>query len=156
MARLRHRLRAVGLDFLDTAPLKLVFSAAVAAPPDAVYHALAEVPEGWSEWFGVVKSVRPTGTGRHVVLTGRTRFDETVLAADGSGRYAYRVDATNRPGARALLEEWRVQPAARCSLVRWTIAVDPAPAAGLLLRLSAPVLRSSFRAAMQELGRGSA
>ncbi|HEY5837121.1 SRPBCC family protein [Streptomyces sp.] len=153
MARLKYQLRAVGLDFLGTAPVKLVFSAAVAAPPGTVYHALAEDTPGWSEWFAAVKYARPTEAGRHVVLSGGLRFEETVLIAEEPGRYVYRADATNRPGVRAMLEEWRVEPAAGCSLVQWTIAVDPAPATAGFLRLLTPVLRSSFRTAMQKLDR---
>lgn len=155
MARLKYRLRAVGQDFLDTAPVRLVFSAAVAAPPETVYRALAEDTPGWSQWFAAVKYARPTEAGRHVVLSGGLRFEETVLVAEEPGRYVYRADATNRPGVRAIVEEWRVEPASGCSLVQWTIAVDPAPATAGFLRLFAPVLRSAFRNAMQKLDRRS-
>lgn len=37
-----HRLRPVGLDFVETAPLRLVFARGIASPPDTVYRALAE------------------------------------------------------------------------------------------------------------------
>ncbi|WP_328911862.1 MULTISPECIES: SRPBCC family protein [unclassified Streptomyces] len=151
MARLNRRLRPVELDFLDAAPVRLVFSAAIAAPPRAAYHALAEDTAGWSEWFGAVRSARPTENGRHVVLSGGLRFDETVLAAESPRRYAYRGDATNRPGVRAVLEEWRVEPLARGSLVQWTIAVEPAAPAAVFLRAFTPVLRASFRRAMHRL-----
>lgn len=153
MASLTHQLRAVELDFLGTAPVRLVFSAAVAATPAAVYHALAEDTEGWAQWFGAVKSAQPTAAGRHIVLAGGLHFEETVLAADSPGRYAYRADAVNRPGARAILEEWRVEAAATGSRVRWTIAVDPTPLTGVLLRLLKPALGASFRGALRKLDR---
>ena len=151
MARLKHRLRPVGLDFLDTAPLRLAFTAAIAAAPEAVHRALAEDTEGWTEWFAAVTHAGPTEDGRTIGLTGGLRFEETVLLSESPRRYVYRTDATNRPGLRAMAEEWRVERAAGGSLVQWTIAVDPAAATALVLRLSAPALRSSFRRAMQRL-----
>jgi Polyketide cyclase / dehydrase and lipid transport len=155
MGRLTYRLRPVDTDFLDTAPVRLVFSSVVMAPPRTVYRALAEDVQGWSQWFGLVRYARPTAAGRHIVLAGGVRFDETVLIAEEPGRYVYRGDATNRPGVRAIVEEWRVEPLARCSMVQWTMAVEPAPGTGLLLRGAAPVLRASFRRAMGRLDRRS-
>lgn len=101
-----RRLRPVGLDFVETAPLRLVFAREVAASPEAVFHALAEDVSGWSEWFSAVTLARPTqdGAGREVRLRGGTRFEETVLAARAPEVYAYRVDVTNAPRARALVE----------------------------------------------------
>jgi uncharacterized protein YndB with AHSA1/START domain len=154
MARLTHQLRAVGPDFLGAAPVRLSFSAAVAASPEGVYRALAEDTEGWPEWFGAVKSARPTEAGRYVVLSGGVHFDETVLVADAPERYVYRADAMNRPGARAILEEWRVEPVpAGGSLVRWTIAVDPVRGTTVFLRLFAPALGVAFRGALRKLDR---
>lgn len=153
MARLRHRLRPVGLDFLGAAPVVLTSSMAVAASPEAVYHALAEDTEGWSEWFGAVKRARPTATGRHIVLSGGTHFEETVLVAEAPKRYAYRTDAMNRPGVKALMEEWRVEPVGGGSLVQWKVAAAPTRAGAAFLRLFAPALRWSFRDAMRKLDR---
>ena len=58
--RLECRLRSVDLDFLNTAPVRLVFAATVAAPPAAVHYALAQDTEGWTSWFDAVKRARPT------------------------------------------------------------------------------------------------
>ncbi|MFE2144086.1 SRPBCC family protein [Streptomyces sp. NPDC059456] len=108
-----RRLRPVGLDFIEDAPIRLTFTARTAAGPEAVYRALAEDVAGWPRWFGAVTLARPThgGAGREVRLVGGTRFQETIMAADPERRYAYRVDETNAPGVRALLEEWLLRPA---------------------------------------------
>jgi uncharacterized protein YndB with AHSA1/START domain len=152
MARPPHRLRPVDLDFLDTAPVRLSFTAAVAAPAHDVYHALAEELTSWPLWFAPVKRARTTRPGgREIVLVGGMRFEETVLAAERPSRYAYRADTANRPGMRAIAEDWRLAPIAGGSLVQWTLAAEPVPGAALFLRLSRPVLRSSFRRAMQKL-----
>lgn len=156
MARPTRQLRPVGVDFLGTAPVRLVFSVAVAASPDAIYRALAEDTESWPEWFGAVKSARSTAAGRDIVLSGGLRFEETVLVAEPPKRYVYRADAVNRPGVRAIIEEWRVEPVpGGGSLVRWTVAVEPARAATGFLRLLAPALGVSFRGAMRKLDRRS-
>ncbi|MFB0632051.1 SRPBCC family protein [Streptomyces sp. AB3(2024)] len=110
-----RRLRPVGLGFTEDAPTRLVFTARASAAPDAVYRALAEEVTGWPSWFRAVTLARPTGGGggREVRLMGGVRFQETVMAADPGRRYAYRVDETNVPGVRALLEEWLLTPADR-------------------------------------------
>ncbi|MFG2388859.1 SRPBCC family protein [Streptomyces lavendulae] len=108
-----RRLRPVGLGFAEDAPMRLVFTARASAAPDSVYRALAEEVTGWPSWFRAVTLARPTrgGGGREVRLMGGVRFQETVMAADPGLRYAYRVDETNVPGVRALLEEWLLTPA---------------------------------------------
>ncbi|MBT2488341.1 SRPBCC family protein [Streptomyces sp. ISL-96] len=150
-----RRLRPVELDFVETAPTRLVFAAEVSAPPEAVYRALAEDLSGWPAWFGAVTMCRPTagGAGREVRLKGGTRFLETILAAEPGERYAYRVDVTNAPGMRALLEEWRLTPAGAGTRVRWTFAAaGPAPLR-LALRLGRPGLARAFRGAVRSLDR---
>ncbi|NEA01217.1 SRPBCC family protein, partial [Streptomyces sp. SID10116] len=127
-----HRLNPVGLDFVASAPVRLVFTREVSAPPEAVYAALADDVTGWPQWFAAVTLCRPTGggTGREVRLKGGTRFQESILAADGPERYVYRVDRTNAPGLRALVEEWRLSPTAGGTgpgtRVQWTFAMDGA------------------------------
>ncbi|ARE77936.1 SRPBCC family protein [Streptomyces sp. NPDC059558] len=150
-----RRLRPVGLDFIDDAPVRLVFDAGTTAPPEAVYHALAEEVAGWPAWFGAVTLARPThgGAGREVRLRGGVRFQETVMAADPGQRYAYRVDTTNAPGVRALLEEWRLAPAGSGTHVRWTFAADGPTAFRLGLAAARPGLGHSFRTAVRALDR---
>ncbi|WP_405982083.1 SRPBCC family protein [Streptomyces sp. NBC_00158] len=150
-----RRLRPVGLDFIEHAPVRLPFTARAAAPPDAVYRALAEEVTGWPAWFGAVTLARPTGggAGREVRLVGGVRFQETVVAADPGLRYAYRVDETNAPGMSALVEEWLLAPGpdAVGTLVRWTFAADgPAPFR-LALAAARPGLGRSFRSAVRAL-----
>ncbi|MEU9039429.1 SRPBCC family protein [Streptomyces sp. NPDC048352] len=150
-----RRLRPVGLDFVREAPVRPAFTARAAAPPEAVYRALAQEVTGWPAWFGAVTLARPTrgGAGREVRLVGGVRFQETVMAADPGLRYAYRVDETNVPGVSALLEEWLLAPDAGTggTLVRWTFAADgPAPFR-LALTAARPGLGRSFRTAVRAL-----
>jgi hypothetical protein len=150
-----RRLRPVELDFVESAPLRLVFSAELSASPQAVYEALAEDVPGWTSWFTAVSSATPThgGAGREIRLKGGVLFLETILATDPGERYAYRVDETNAPGLRALVEEWRITPAANGTRVQWTFAADaPAPMLAVL-KLGRSGLAMSFRGAVRSLDR---
>ncbi|MFF3290488.1 SRPBCC family protein [Streptomyces sp. NPDC003023] len=150
-----RQLRSVGLEFVESAPLRLVFSAHVAAAPRTLYAALADDVAGWPDWFTAVTAARPVddGAGREIRLKGGTVFTETVLAREPDIRYAYRVDQTNAPGLRALLEEWRITPAATGTRVQWTFAADgPAPLR-VALRLGRPGLGRAFRDAVRNLDR---
>ncbi|MFD0265643.1 SRPBCC family protein [Streptomyces sp. NPDC127106] len=151
-----RRLHPVGLDFIENAPVRLTFEAHMAAPPEEVYRALAEEVEGWPDWFGAVTLARPTrgGAGREIGLRGGIRFQETITAADaGLLRYAYRIDETNAPGVRALLEEWRLAPAGAGpgTRVRWTFAADGPAVFRLALGGARPGLGRSFRGAVRAL-----
>ena len=93
------------------------------------------------------------GAGRDVRLRGGTRFRESVLVAKEPEVYAYRVDVTNAPGARALIEEWRLTPCGAGTRVRWTFAADGTAAFRGVLRLARPGLGRSFRGAVTRLDR---
>ncbi|MFJ6698986.1 SRPBCC family protein [Streptomyces sp. NPDC091272] len=146
-----RQLRGVGLEFAESAPLRLVFAAEVGAPPEEVYRALAEETAEWPRWFSAVTFARPTEQGREVHLRGGTKFMETVVAAEPSRLYAYRIDLCNAPGVRAMLEEWRIWPTGAATRVQWTMAVDgPAPLR-LLLRAARPGVGRAFRDAVRTL-----
>ncbi|MFF2324400.1 MULTISPECIES: SRPBCC family protein [unclassified Streptomyces] len=150
-----RRLRSVELDFVDTAPLRLVFAAEVSAPPEAVYRALADDVAGWPTWFTAVTAARPIegGAGREVRLRGGAVLRETIVAAEAGERYAYRVDEANAPGMRALLEEWRLTPAGSGTRVRWTFAADGSAPFRVALRLGRSGVGRSFRDAVHKLDR---
>ncbi|MCM2514632.1 SRPBCC family protein [Streptomyces griseoincarnatus] len=150
-----HRLRPVGREFASVAPVRLVFEREVSAPPPAVFDALARDVTGWTAWFRAVALARPLdgGAGREIRLVGAARFRETILAAEEPDVYAYRVDVTNVPGARAMAEEWRLRPAGTGTRVRWTMAVDGVTPFRLAMKAARPALAAGFRDAMTSLDR---
>jgi uncharacterized protein YndB with AHSA1/START domain len=155
-----HPLRPVTLDFVASAPLRLVFTTEAAAPPEAVFRGLSDVC-GWPEWYSAVTHARPTddGKGREIRLRGGTRFYETIMAADPSERYAYRVDRSNLPCLRALLEEWRLTPTDTATgtgtgtRVHYTFAVDGTALLRGAVRLARPGIERAFRGAVRSLDR---
>ncbi|MET7687919.1 SRPBCC family protein [Streptomyces sp. NPDC005483] len=150
-----HQLREVGLDFIATAPVRLVFVQEMSAPPEVVYRALAEDVPGWEEWFAAVTLARSTGDGssREIHLKGGGRFQETILAAKNPEMYAYRVDVANAPGARAIAEEWRLTPAGAGTHLRWTFAADGTAAFRAVTKLGRAGLGRAFRDAVRTLDR---
>ncbi|GGX02910.1 SRPBCC family protein [Streptomyces lomondensis] len=150
-----HRLRPVGLDFVGTAPVRHVFVREISAPVAAVYRALCEDVPGWAEWFPQVASARPVddGAGRDITLTGGVRFRESVIAAEKPEVYAYRVDVTNVPGVRAIVEEWRLTPSGTGTRVRWTFATDGTALYRLAMRPVRAAQARAFRDAVTALDR---
>jgi uncharacterized protein YndB with AHSA1/START domain len=150
-----HLLREVGLDFIETAPVRLVFTQEMSAAPETVFRALAEDVPGWAEWFSAVTLARPfdDGARREIRLKGGGRFEETILATKSPEVYAYRVDVANAPGARALVEEWRLSPAGTGTRVRWTFAADGTTPFRLTVRLARAGLGRAFRDAVTALDR---
>ncbi|MDQ0603884.1 uncharacterized protein YndB with AHSA1/START domain [Streptomyces canus] len=150
-----HQLRAVGLDFIEVAPVRLVFAREMSAGPEAVYRALADDVPGWAEWFSAVTFARPTGDGstREVRLRGGGRFQETIIAAKEPEVYAYRVDVANTPGIHAFAEEWRLAPSGTGTLVRWTFALDGTAAVRFMAKLGRAGLGRAFRGAVAALDR---
>ncbi|MEV5171246.1 SRPBCC family protein [Streptomyces flaveolus] len=148
-----RRLRPVDLGFIGTAPVRLVFAGNISASPEQVFRALAEDVPGWAEWFAAVTRARATdgGAGREVRLRGGTRFAETVLVAKAPEVYAYRVDSTNAPGARALAEEWRLTPRGTGTRVQWTFAADRTAPFRFVLTLARAGLGRAFRDAVTSL-----
>ncbi|MGW1541628.1 SRPBCC family protein [Streptomyces sp. NPDC002309] len=150
-----RRLRPVDVDFVRSAPVRLVFERQISACPESVFRALAEDVAGWPQWFSAVTTARPTdgGAGREVRLRGGARFTETILVAKGPEVYAYRVDETNAPGVSALVEEWRLTPAGTGTRVRFTFAADGPAVVRAALRPARPGLGWAFRKAVTTLDR---
>jgi hypothetical protein len=151
------RLRAETLEFLRTAPKRWTFEAPVRAPHEAVFDAIAADPSTW-HWFpgfttGRYVSPSPHGVGAiREVKVGPSIYRETIIAYDRPTRWAYRVDETTIPLARALVEEWAVAPAPSGAVVRWTFAIDPRIMFRAIGPAASAVLRRTFRRAMANLG----
>ncbi|MFF3751770.1 SRPBCC family protein [Streptomyces sp. NPDC002018] len=148
-----RQLRSVELDFAETAPVRLVYTDVLGAPPEAVYRALATETEAWPEWFSAVTSATAVPDGRTVRLRGGSHFRETVLAAQPDVLYAYRSDETDAPGVHALLEAWRLAPSGSGTRVRWTVATDGTTLYRSVVRLARPAMGRTFRGAVRALDR---
>jgi len=153
------RLHPVTTDFLSAAPVRLVCEARLRSAPEAVYRELADDASTWPLWFREVRSAayvgQPpygAGAGRSVVLRGGVRFVESVIVAEPSQRFVYRVEETRLPGVHAWMEEWLLRAAEDGgTLLRFTMAVDGDWALCTLMRLSGPAVVRSLRRAAARL-----
>lgn len=109
-------LRAVGLEFFETAPHRFEYREPLDAPCAVVFDAISADPSTWG-WFpgieaGSYEGDEPAAVGtRRWVRIGGVKYRETMLAWDVPHRWAYRVDETSAPMFAALLEDWVIEPA---------------------------------------------
>jgi carbon monoxide dehydrogenase subunit G len=125
-----HVLQPVGLEFLEKAEQVFRVEQQVAAPLERVWEAFADAAS-WSRWFPGVEWARydgasPAGVGtiRRSSVAG-VEYEETMLVWDRGRRWAYRVDRSTAPVARAQLEITDFERSGDGTRVRWTLAVDP-------------------------------
>lgn len=132
-------LRAVGLEFLQSAPQVHRLEAVVAASRAAVFGALADASR-WHEWFPGVEWARYGGPGAAAPGVGTlresqvagARYDETMLIWEEPRRWGYRIDRATQPVARAQVEMHELEDTPRGTLVRWILATDPDRAIGYM------------------------
>jgi hypothetical protein len=152
-----HRLRPVGLDFLDEAPVRLDSEADVAAPAAAVFAEISTDPGTWAAWFpgfvgGAYDGKPPHGVGtvRRITMDNAA-YAETILAWDEGTRWAYRMDESSDDMFDALVEDWVVAPKGDGAVVRWTFTVDPKPELRDVLTHGRDMIGGVFDTAMARL-----
>ncbi len=144
------QLRREGLGFVDRAPVRIEASIDLAAPPAAVWPAIAEA-EQWPAWFGGMKVCRYTtppphgvGAGRHVEVKGLV-VEEELLAFDADERYAFVVLQANLPAFAALVEVVTLEARDGGTRVTYVQALE---VAGWLKPLT-PILRRQLTSALR-------
>jgi hypothetical protein len=126
----RH-LEPVGPEFFEVAPYRTGRTVSVAAPPAAVFAALADDPAGWGDWFpGFTRTGRyltdpPHGVGaeRAMRLAG-VDLVETVIVREEPTRWAFRVSQGSMPLVRAMAEDYRLAETPTGTSLTWTVALD--------------------------------
>ena len=150
-------MRKEDLGFVTRAPVVHVVEALVAAPPAAVFAALAE-PRGWPSWFPGVRAACYTSPPPHGVGTIRearvsgTYWVEEMIAWEADVRWGWTVTRASLPFARAQVEVFELSSVADGTRVGWTLGLEPR----LLARLGAPftarTMQRLWRRAAQNLG----
>ena len=147
---------AVGLDYLDTAPIRLYASVNVNRPPSEVFAALAHDPANWGEFFpGFDRTGRWQTPGPHGVGSRYTKrfigitIEESVLVWDEGARLAFRVVGTTAPAFHAWVEDYRCESAGHGgTLLRVAIGGKPR----LAFKLAAPVLPRALTLVLTRAG----
>lgn len=133
----------VDLDFTESAPLRFVNEVEINASPEDVFNILADA-DCWprflkdavrAEWA----SPEPHGVGsnRMLILKGMTALEHFIAWEPGK-RFAFYVLEITVPLARAICEDYRLEPAdSGKTRFIYIVACEP----GLLLKLTGPVGR---------------
>jgi hypothetical protein len=139
-----HSFRSVDLGFFESAPCRFTGTGVIHHPAERVFAAIADDPASWGDWFpGFSRSGRyvsppPYGAGAvRDVAAGGIRLREKVLTWERPYRWAFCIDEASIPLARALAEDYQVTAEGKSSVLRWTVAMDPAP----LSRPLVPVMK---------------
>ena len=127
---------------MERAPVVVRAEVCVPASPAAVWRALADA-SAWPAWFAGMKDAHYTSPAPYGVGSTRSvhvmslRADETILAFDVGQRFAFRVDSTNLPLLRALVEVVTLEAVGGATRVVYRQALEPKP----WLRPLLPLLR---------------
>jgi hypothetical protein len=151
-----HELRPVGLDFLESAPVRFDYAAELPAPGPTVFAAIAADPSTWTWFPGLTDagytSAPPHGAGStRAVVMGGVSYRETMLAWEAPTRWAYRVDESGEDTFRALAEDWTVDDLGDRAVLRWAFCVDPAPEVAPLIAGAKDVIGGVWLDAMDGL-----
>jgi len=127
------RCEAVGLEFLDSAPVPLRATVTVNRPPDEVFAAFAHDPATWGEFFpGFDRSGYYHTPGPHGVGSGYAKrffgiaIEERVLAWEEGTRFAFRLERASVPAFRAWVEDYQFEPdGANGTVVRVAMGAHP-------------------------------
>ncbi|HWR69273.1 MAG TPA: SRPBCC family protein [Desulfomonilia bacterium] len=140
---MRFACRPVGLDFLESAPIRILHEVEIKASPGEVFNVLADA-DAWPRFLkDVVRtewtSPEPHGVGstRMIVLKGMTARERFIAWEQGK-RFTFYIAEATAPLARALCEDYRLEPAdGGKTRLTYVLACDPT----FLLRLIGPVGR---------------
>jgi hypothetical protein len=140
--------RPIGLDFFESAPLRIPLTAVLPASPERVFAEFAE-PASWLQWFPLMTKAEWTSSQTHCVGAERFvklrlfgSFAERFIAWEppvgaAPGRFAFTMTATDSPMASAIGEDYRLTAVPEGARLDWVFAADPT-AFG---RLSRPILQ---------------
>jgi hypothetical protein len=141
-----HQLLESGDDFLDTAPFRYVSTIDVPIPPDMTWAALT-ADDALVSWSPLVTGLRWTtprpfrvGTTREVTLVRVITAQERYYRWQQGRRKTFTAVKVTVPGLRRLAEDYVVERTSDGSRLIWTLALEPAPALTLIMRLTNPVM----------------
>ncbi len=127
----RYLCERVDLDFVDTAPCRLVSTVHLAITAEQLFEVLSEA-DSWSRWATAIADVtwtspQPYGVGTTRTVTMRTRAinDAEFLAWEPHSHMAFRLNQSTTKGLAAFVEDYQVRETPGGCKVTWTVAIAP-------------------------------
>lgn len=126
-------------EWIDTAPIRVVESIEISAPPSEVWPHIAD-HAAWPEWFTALDRVEPLGEptgvgGGRRVIVGRQPIDEQFTAWEVDAHFAFAAVSTRIPILHALAESVRLEPVGAGTRVTYRQGVEARAGFGWALRL---------------------
>ena len=151
--------QSVDMNFLESAPVKIVNSVDISATPEQIFSVF-EDENSWPQWFtGIVDvewtSPKPFGVGTtRTVNLGAMKVYENFIHWEDNQRFAFYFTKTSLPFVKALLEDYRLE-ALDSTTTRFThtVAYEPAFLLSLLGPIGKAALNRNFKKATESLVR---
>ena len=157
-----HPCRPVGLDYLETAPVRFANTVAVALSPEELFGVLARA-DTWPRWASVITHVDYTspephgvGTTRTVTMRGGLVAEETFLAWEPGRRLAFRFDAVSTSALAAFLEVYTIEATPTGCDLTWSLAQELQGPSKVVTPLTRPLTNAVFRRFLRNLQRFTA
>lgn len=137
----------VGLDYLDTAPVRFEMSETIRATPEEIFAVFLDA-ESWTKWVFAITEVVWTspfplevGSTRTVHMRGGMTGHEEFIAWEPGVRMAFRFNEASKGGTSAFAEDYRVTDLGdgRCR-VDWVMAMTPAGIGRHTMRPVKPIM----------------
>jgi hypothetical protein len=153
-----HEVPRRDLDWMRDAPVVIETARIIDLPADAAFGRIAD-HEGWPRWFRGLRSIEVTGArtgvgGTRRAIAGSVVIDEQFIAWEDGRLFAFTFTAVSRRIVASMAEAVRVVPhvddPARC-IVTYTMAIEPRPRTGWLVRAAAPSIRVTVSRALARL-----
>lgn len=122
--------RAVGMDYVDSAPVRYIVSAEIALPRQLVWNYFADA-SSWCHWFPHVNKAwyegeQPYGVGsiRMSDVAG-VIHEETMVAWDEPVCWAYAINRATEQLSAAQIEVTEFEESEAGTKIIWTLACEP-------------------------------
>ena len=149
--------QSVDMDYLESAPVKIINSVDISATPEQIF-AVFEDENSWPQWFtGIIgvewTSPKPFGVGTtRTVNLGAIKVYEHFIHWEDNQRFAFYFTKTSLPFAKALLEDYRLEPLdSNTTRFTHTVAYQPAFPLSLLGPIGKAALNRNFKKATESL-----
>jgi uncharacterized protein YndB with AHSA1/START domain len=149
----------IGLDYFDTAPLRVVVAQEMATTPDRLFEVFLDA-DAWPRWAFPITGVEWTsglpievGSTRTVRMRGAMVGWEEFLAWEPGARMAFRFNETVKGGPAAFAEDYRITDlGGGRTRVEWTMALTLSGFSARLTAVTRPAMRFANARMLRKLG----
>jgi uncharacterized protein YndB with AHSA1/START domain len=153
------KLTEQGLDWLASAPARIVNEAVVKGTPDEVFAVITD-HASWPTWFRSMRKAEPGSVaegvgGTRTVWVGPAKVLERFIAWEPGTRFSFTVVESSAPGLKSIVEDLALEPSGPAhTKVTYTVGIEPAGPAALakvVQRAAKPAFASGLKGLTKHL-----